>query len=362
MSASNTGAMSSASNTAATEQYSVSYVSMLKSTYTNFASTIVSADSLNASTVTKSWISLVTIGSLFIGIIIALIWSHYADHEMKKVQPLEGDVIQKSRKTAENKTKQPMKKNNRFKMNKAKVINTELELIENSLPQALSSRSFTDRCIDEIKHHHRWFGIIFYFTEGFPRMLRVSSLATNMIIMLFMQSLTYNLTNPDDGSCESFKTSPSCEAARSPYSTGDSKCAWMSDTEECKFMEPSSQIKVVLFVAIFCAIISTPIALLVDWILLHIIAAPTLQQINSDTTSLFDAKQLSSVVFPVDDGTYNNTSQRLSGTRTTLTHDLSILSSFQMLTTEIQVYRSTLIQSEANEKIMGTRRRRKIHY
>jgi len=115
-------------------------------------------------------------------------------------------------------------------------------------------------------------------------------------------------------------------------------------------MEPSSQIKVVLFVAIFCAIISTPIALLVDWILLHIIAAPTLQQINSDTTSLFDAKQLSSVVFPVDDGTYNNTSQRLSGTRTTLTHDLSILSSFQMLTTEIQVYRSTLIQSEANEK------------
>ena len=242
-----------------------------------------------------------------------------------------------------------MEKNNRFKMNKTKVINTELELIENSLPQALSSRSFTDRCIDEIKHHHRWFGIIFYFTEGFPRMLRVSSLATNMIIMLFMQSLTYNLTNPDDGSCESFKTSPSCEAARSPYSTGDSKCAWMSDTEECKFMEPSSQIKVVLFVAIFCAIISTPIALLVDWILLHIIAAPTLQQIDSETTSLFDAKQLSSVVFPVDDGTYNNTSQSLSGTRTTLTHDLSILSSFQMLTTEIQVYRSKLIQSEANE-------------
>jgi hypothetical protein len=283
------------------------------------------------------------------GIIIALIWSHYADHEMKKVKPLEGAVHQNSGKTAENRTKQSIKKYNKFKMNKAKVINTELELVENSLPQALSSRSFTDRCIDEIKHHHRWFGIIFYFTEDFPRMLRVSSLATNMIIMLFMQSLTYNLTNPDDGSCESFKNSASCEAARSPYSTGDSKCTWMSDVDECKFIEPSSQIKVILFVAIFCAIISTPIALLVDWILLHIIAAPTLQPIDSETTSLFDAKQLSSIVFPVDDGTYNNTPQKLSGMRTSLTHDLSILSSFQMLTTEIQAYRSKLTQSEANE-------------
>jgi hypothetical protein len=268
---------------------------------------------------------------------------------MKKVKPY-GEDLQRKRGEgiSESQAKQPRKKYNRFKMNKAKVVNTELELVENSLPQALSSKSFTDRCIDEIKHHHRWLGIIFYFTEDFPRMLRVSSLATSMIIMLFMQSLTYNLTNPDDGFCESFKTSASCEAARSPYSTGDSKCTWMSDVDECKFIEPSSQIKVVLFVAIFCAIISTPIALLVDWILLHIIAAPTLQQIDSETTSLFDAKQRSSVV-PVNDGTYNNTSQKLGGTRTTLMHDLSILSSFQMITTEIQVYRSKLIQSEANE-------------
>jgi len=337
------------SNAGATEQYSVSYVSMLKSTYENFASTIDSVESLNASTVSKSWISLVTVGSLFIGIIIALIWSHNADHEMKKVQPYGEDVHQKSGQVAERQMKQKTKKNKRFKMNRTKVINAELELVENSLPQALSSRSFTDRCIDEIKHHHRWFGIIFYFTEDFPRMLRVTSLATNMIIMLFMQSLTYNLTNPDDGTCGTFENSASCEASRSPYSTGDSKCFWVSDTNQCKFVEPSSQIKIVLFVAIFCAIISTPIALLVDWILLHIVAAPTLQQIDSETTTLFDVKQFSSVVIPVDSSTNNTSSHNLSGMEMSRKHDLSILSSFHMLLTEIQNYRSKLNKSDAIE-------------
>jgi hypothetical protein len=329
----------SSSNSEAAEQYSVSYVSMLKSTYENFVTTIVSADNLNTSTVAKSWISLVTIGSLFVGIIIALIWSHYTDHEMKKVKPHEEVVHERG---TENQTIKSKKKNYRFKMNKAKVINRELEFVENSLPQALSSRSFTDRCIDEIKHHHRWLGIIFYFTEDFPRMLRVSSLATNMIIMLFMQSLTYNLTNPDDGTCESFKTTVSCEAARSPYSTGDSKCAWVSEANQCKFVEPSSQIKVVLFVAIFCAIVSTPIALLVDWIILHIIAAPTLQQapIDSETMSMFETKQLSSVVIPVDNSMGMATSQN---------DEFFIISLFQELLKQIQLYRSKLSKSEAIE-------------
>jgi len=318
---------------------------MLKSTYENFASTIESNDSLNSRTITKSWISLVTVGSLFLGIFIALIWSHFKDYEMKKVKSFAED----NKKDSKSRGKQPKNKFDRFKMNKVKVINTELELVENSLPQVLSSKSFTDRCIDEIKHHHRWFGIIFYFTEDFPRMLRVSSLATNMIIMLFMQSLTYNLTNPDDGTCESFKKSASCEASRSPYSTGDSKCFWVSDTNQCKFVEPSSQIKIVLFVAIFCAIISTPIALLVDWILLHIVAAPTLQQIDSETTTLFDVKQFSSVVIPVDSSTNNTSSHNLSGMEMSRKHDLSILSSFHMLLTEIQNYRSKLNKSDAIE-------------
>ena len=149
---------------------------MLESTTQSFQSTIESVGYLSVSTVAESWISLVTVGALTLSIAIALILSHYYDHEMKKTKPHDKKVCEGSH------NMQLSVKKRRVEMKK--VINMELELVENSLPQALSSRSFTDRCIDEIKHHHRWLGIVFYFSEDFPRMLRVTSLATNMIIII----------------------------------------------------------------------------------------------------------------------------------------------------------------------------------
>jgi len=66
------------SNAWATEQYSVSYVSMLKFTYGKFASTIDSVESLTASTVTKSWIWLVS-SSHWFGLIMQIMkWRKYS--------------------------------------------------------------------------------------------------------------------------------------------------------------------------------------------------------------------------------------------------------------------------------------------
>jgi hypothetical protein len=44
---------------------------------------------------------------------------------------------------------------------------------------------------------------------------------------------------------------------------------------ECKFIQPDEDFSVIIFVAIFSAIVSTPIALFSDWILQHILSAPT---------------------------------------------------------------------------------------
>jgi hypothetical protein len=101
----------------------------------------------------------------------------------------------------------------------------------------------------------------------------VVSLATNIIIMLFIQSITYTLTNPDDGSCEALYTRPTCIEPRSPFATGESKCSW--DGSACEFIQPSGNTKIILFVAIFSAIISTPIALAADWIVRYILSATT---------------------------------------------------------------------------------------
>jgi hypothetical protein len=99
-----------------------------------------------------------------------------------------------------------------------------LQIAEEALPQVLSSRSFFVKYKDELKRHHRWAGVFFHFTKKFPRALRLLSLATNIITMLFIQSITYNLTNGDDGSCERLLTEESCLEPTSFFSTGISKC------------------------------------------------------------------------------------------------------------------------------------------
>lgn len=90
-----------------------------------------------------------------------------------------------------------------------------MDIVDHLLSNTLSSRIFTARCWNEMKHHHRWLYTLFYYSEDFPRVLRITSLATNMIVMLF------NLTNPDDGTCRLNKDRAECVAPRSPYATDE---------------------------------------------------------------------------------------------------------------------------------------------
>jgi hypothetical protein len=176
--------------------------------------------------------------------------------------------------------------------------NNILALAEESLPAILSSsRSLTTRILNEIKRHHRWFGVICHYSVKLSRLLRVVSLATNIIIMLFVQSLTYDLTNGNDGICERLSSSEeSCLAPKSAFATGTSKCYWIpSDSSSsyasssvdgtCHFLQPDNSIEVVLFVAIFSALISTPIALFADRVIIYVLAAPTIHTLLSSASS-----------------------------------------------------------------------------
>eukprot|EP01032_Pedospumella_encystans_P010304 gene10304-12056_t len=95
--------------------YSASYAAMLSSTANSFVSTISTADDLNASTVTKGWRALATLGELACAIIIALFWSNYYDGKAKKVVPepdLKTDIVPASLETAKKMkaTRKTMKK------------------------------------------------------------------------------------------------------------------------------------------------------------------------------------------------------------------------------------------------------------
>jgi hypothetical protein len=249
----------------------ISYVGMLGAVEDNFVATIVSADNLSLSTLEKGWSVLVTMGLFAAVVVFGLNWSYNADLEATKVKPTMKDKAEKVLDKRE-------RRNKLWKQQSSKMIaaSAELRIAEEALPMILGSGSLTSKITDELKHHHKWFGIIFYYSKSFPRVLRVISLATNVLIMLFIQSLTYALTNPDDGTCERMTTEQDCLGPQSPYATGQSKCYWDANKTEnqCVFVEPDSAMMVILFVAIFSALISTPLAMLVDWIVHQVLASP----------------------------------------------------------------------------------------
>ena len=149
----------------------------------------------------------------------------------------------------------------------------ELTLLEESLPRVLvQQQAFADRFTSEVKQHHRWLGVVCFYSDSFPRSLRILSLATNIVVMLFVQSITYNLTKPDDGSCGTYTTQSTCLEPQSSLGTGESKCAWSDD--HCSFVEHATCFTVVLFVAMISAILSTPIAYFQDYLIFEYLAAP----------------------------------------------------------------------------------------
>jgi hypothetical protein len=275
---------------------SVSYVGMLQEIQGNFVSTVFSASSLNNETANDSWQAIVTLGSLVAGIILAMLASVYADRKMETKVGTERNIMMHAISTQSQQRRQQGRPVTFFQQKSLNVTEnfsssqqsgassaspaTVLQLAEEALPSILSSQSFWKRAWNEMKRHHRWVGVIYYFSDKFPRILRVVSLSTNIIVMLFVQSLTYNLTQGDDGSCEALHSEGSCLSPRSSYGTGGSKCFWTSDSTSisggnCFFVQPDNSIAIVFLVAIFSALTASPIALFADWMIQNILAAPT---------------------------------------------------------------------------------------
>lgn len=272
---------------------SVTYLGMLRQVTDTFQATVLSAADLNASTIEKSWMSLVTVGSLVVAFIVALIISHYTDAKTK-------NKIAFDEKVSNNVSlMKAHKRTTGYKYEKGGAPTSQyLEqrrdqsvamLADEALPEILRSQSLWNRIWNEMKRYHRWVGVIYYYSPKFPRALRVVSLATNITIMLFIQSLTYELTNGDDGTCETFKNQDDCLSPTSSYGTGQSKCYWTpavgssTTVGDCQFVQPDNSIEIVIFVAIFSALVSTPIALLADWILHQILSAPDMTRHNEKT-------------------------------------------------------------------------------
>eukprot|EP01039_Chlorochromonas_danica_P010633 gene10633-11785_t len=285
---------------------SISYISLLRTVTSSFTSTVLSAGKLNDSSVAKGYRAILTLGIFAAVICVAMVYSYRADKEATQVK---NSMLMKKKKAAASFPSLPMvlrskeSKASGTKTKKKKAISRAalttamngppafLTMAKDALPAILHARSMTVVVKEEMKRHHRWLGVIFHYSAAFPRVLRVAALGTNIVIMLFMQSLTYNLTHGDDGSCERLTSESACLEPSSGFSTGESKCYWTSSSGtssvgECKYVSPSDSLKVMLFVAVFSALVSTPIAFLADYLIGTILAAPTTSTTMSSSSSM----------------------------------------------------------------------------
>eukprot|EP01036_Dinobryon_divergens_P022213 gene22213-30453_t len=220
--------------------------------------TVFSAQDLSAEAVAKDWVVLATIGTFIVITLGFMMWTHYLDWKVNSCPQI---THYKNSTLLLQQDKGYKKKNLSSKEGVESLVDRELALIEGSLPSVLSCKTFAEKFWVELRRHHRWFEVIFHFSPSCPRSLRVLSLALKIISMLFVQSIIYNVTNPDDGSCATYKTKAQCVIPKSSFGTGGNQCQWQSSDRSCSFIEPSEDITIVIFVAIVSAVIITPIAI-----------------------------------------------------------------------------------------------------
>ena len=249
-------------------RYELSITSLLVSVFGNSESVILSAGSLSAAEISKEFGVLATFLVLLVFAAVFMSVGHYFDLvDTKKIND-EKSVVFKgfaliNRLLMPKKAIAPqvLAQNNAFSRRKSEVV-----ILDDALPTVLANRSFAQKVQLEVKHQHRWIGIVYQYSDSFPRSLRVLSLIINIVVMLFVQSITYNLSNPDTGACQQYETKSACLAPRSTLTSGSNMCSWRASSSSsargtCAFIEPSDDFLVVLFVAIFSALISTPIAI-----------------------------------------------------------------------------------------------------
>jgi hypothetical protein len=121
----------------------------------------------------------------------------------------------------------------------------------------------------------------------------VLSLFSSIVIMLFVQSVTYNIADPDDGSCEACEDESCCLSLSSTLNSNEDRCYWESSSARwvanissasssgvgsggsCHFREIGEDMVRMFIVAMISALVSAPLALSVQYLIMNVLAKET---------------------------------------------------------------------------------------
>jgi hypothetical protein len=270
---------------------SVDFSSAASSILGEFTSTFSSADSLSLDKVLGSWEVLLTVGMIFMCSTMFISYGYVVDArevkdmetkaQLQKVVHTKGltskrkrsvhvipdavlnPALQKKRAASlKERSKTIIAMRRATQRNKA-LGSDEHYSLDKALPSVLQPLPMWTRYKTELKVYHRWVGVYFHYSTVCSRPLRALSLVTNIIVMLFIEAVTYDLADPNDGSCELYETEASCLSEISSLAS-ESKCYWDEEEYFCNFKEIKNDMMRVVIVAIFAACLGTPFAILLQ--------------------------------------------------------------------------------------------------
>jgi len=285
---------------------SLNFVAASESVLVEFVSTWKSASDLSTSDTKNNWRVLVTIGSIGVCGVFFMVWGWWtdttsADEEKRAEEQRKKD--EKAEKGVENSIKKrlnrqnvswervlrPQKSISPVKPQSIKAMSArdrtksfvtlpEEKTVEAALPAVLKPFPLWKKYIVEARVYHRWAGVILHTSSRFPRPLRVLSLMMNILIMLFIEAMTYNIADPNDGSCETYNTESECLTEMSSLADHEPKCYWDNDNSSCHFREIDGEFYRVVTVAVIAAVVGTPCALAIEALISNVLAARTIDE------------------------------------------------------------------------------------
>jgi hypothetical protein len=264
-------------------QFSVQSIG--KSVVTEFVSTWEVAPTLSVSNVQESVLVLTTMSSIVAAFVMVMLWTVWHDdrerresEKEKSLKTIEGGLLKRNSQRASR---------SRSSVHKTRKQQSQLSILDESLPSIFKSDSLWLKFKEEVKVYHRWLGIVFYYSPEFPRSMRALSLFSGIVNMLFVQSVTYNIADPDDGSCESCEDESCCLSLKSTLNSNEDRCYWeissstndtltlpVSNEGSCYFRDLGGDITRVFTVAMIAAVVSAPLTLVFQYLITQILSAP----------------------------------------------------------------------------------------
>jgi hypothetical protein len=351
------------STTSEDETLRVDFVAAGSQVAVNFIETWKSANDIDSSDVKNSVGVLLTVA--LIGFMsIALMFIGYKVDE-KHAQEEETNQVEKSRSSnaivgsrsfpligstmlslmnVRKKSKLPSAQ---FRTKSVSMGNIEAKTVEAALPSVLRPLPVWRKFLVEAQVYHRWLGVITHTSRTFSRPLRILSLTMNILIVLFLEAVTYDLADPDDNTCEKEESEVTCLHAKSNLARGESKCYWREDKRSCHFRPVGQEFYRIVVVAIIVAVVGTPLALIIEAVISRYLAA----EVVSDQVGPKQMKRSSSSVLPdvktPDEKVVRRTVMMLRRAEEALGN--TVEDDYNMMRTELTKYRDTLTYKDRRE-------------